>query len=78
MTVLCSGVLVYYEFSIVTDESSIICIDETHYALHFSQVEGEGSSLGFHVKATCLGNRDFRVEVDNVNVQVSLATYEKV
>ncbi|KAL3725629.1 hypothetical protein ACJRO7_030631 [Eucalyptus globulus] len=41
------------------------------------EVEGEGTSLGFHVKVTYLGNHDFRVEVDGVSVQVSLATYEK-
>ncbi|KAF8010821.1 hypothetical protein BT93_J1467 [Corymbia citriodora subsp. variegata] len=41
------------------------------------EVEGEGNSLGFHIKVTPLVNRDFRVEVDGVSVQVSLATYEK-
>ncbi|XP_048140745.1 methylcrotonoyl-CoA carboxylase subunit alpha, mitochondrial isoform X3 [Rhodamnia argentea] len=41
------------------------------------EVEGEGDSLGFKVKVTYLGNHDFRVEVNGVSTQVSLATYKK-
>ncbi|KAK9984251.1 hypothetical protein SO802_033776 [Lithocarpus litseifolius] len=38
---------------------------------------GENCSLGFEVKATHLGNHDFRVEADGVSMDVSLAVYFK-
>jgi len=38
---------------------------------------GENCSPGFEVKATHLGNHDFRVEADGVSMDVSLAVYFK-
>ncbi|KAK7857750.1 methylcrotonoyl-CoA carboxylase subunit alpha, mitochondrial isoform X3 [Quercus suber] len=38
---------------------------------------GENCSPGFEVKATHLGNHDFRVEADDVSMDVSLAVYFK-
>lgn len=38
----------------------------------------EESFPGLEVKVTCIGNHDFRVEADGVNMDVSLAVYSKV
>lgn len=39
---------------------------------------GEENSPGWEVKVTHLGNSDFRVNVDGVSSDVSLAIYSKV
>lgn len=39
---------------------------------------GGNSSTVFEVKVTLLGDQDYRVEVDGVGSNVTLATYSKV
>lgn len=42
------------------------------------QQNGEGGSPSFEVKAACLGNHNFRLEVDGLAMNASLSDYSKV
>lgn len=56
----------------------LVCVSNAiHDAIIYLQT-GENNSPGLEVKTTYLDNHDFRIEVDGVIMDVSLAVYSKV